>query len=98
MYLTSVRYRHTSLSIVTHAGLSVWQTVICLHAYANGACSYIYAVLSYTVISKYVQYTSVRYIAPTTGKEIKVMKILIFQSKRHHKQAQLYALMHIKSW
>ena len=60
--VTSVRYRHTSLSIVTHIGLLVWQTVIHLHAYANGACSY--TVLSYAVISKYVQYTSVRYIAP----------------------------------
>ena len=49
--VTSVRYRHTSLSIVTHAGLSVWQTVIRLHAYrdANGACSY--TVLSYAVIN-----------------------------------------------
>ena len=35
--VTSVRYRNTSLSIVTHARLSVWQTVIRLHAYANGA-------------------------------------------------------------
>ena len=33
-----------------------------LHAYANGACSY--TIFSYAVISKYVQYTSLRYIAP----------------------------------
>ena len=48
-----------------------------------------YTILSYVVISKYIQYTSVRYIAPYNQefKEIKVMAILIFQSKRHHNQA-----------
>ena len=73
-----------SLSIVTQAGLSVWQTVIRLHAYTNGACSY--TVLSYAVISKYVQYTSVRYIAPYYWQINKSNDNINFQSKCHHNQ------------
>ena len=69
-----------SLSIATHNRLQYDKQLYTLMQMVHVA-----TVLRYVVINKYYTYsTSVRYIA-TTGKEIKVMTmILIFQSKRHH--------------